>query len=70
MRTSTRSVRSEERKRKREWVALRGFTRREDEELLRKCAYVQKANELKRMDSSVFEQKYTPLFLFTVVLVI
>lgn len=46
------------------------FTSRVDEELQRKYASVLKANELKKMESSVFEQKYASLFLFIVVLVI
>lgn len=46
------------------------FTSRVDEELQRKYTSVLKANELKKMESSVFEQKYASLFLFIVVLVI
>lgn len=68
MRTTARSARSEERKRKRECVLWKGFTGREDEELLQKCACVQKANELKKMESSVFERKFASLLLFRVVL--
>ena len=46
------------------------FTSRVDEELQRKYASVLKANELKKMESSAFEQKYASLILFIVVLVI
>lgn len=68
MRTTARSAWSEERKRKRECVFWREFTGREDEELLQKCACIQKANELKKMESSVFERKFASLLLFRVVL--